>query len=63
VQVALTTHNLDLIDTLVAEAKNPAEVEALTVYRLQLRDGLLASSRLPGPDVAFSRGQIEEDLR
>jgi hypothetical protein len=63
VQVILTTHSLEMIDALLAQVSNPKELELLSVYRLQLRDGILKSSRLRGPDVAFSRSKIEEDLR
>jgi predicted ATPase len=63
VQVVLTTHSLELIDALVAQVSDPAELDRLSVYRLQFQEGVLKSSRLPGTEVAFARGQIEEDLR
>jgi predicted ATPase len=62
IQVVLTTHSLELIDALLAESSDQ-DLEMLSLYRLQLRDGLLKSSRLPGPDVAFARAQIQDDLR
>ena len=58
----LTTHSLELIDALLA-ASSPEDLEKLSLYRLQLQAGVLKSSRLPGPEVAFARGQIEDDLR
>lgn len=62
IQLILTTHSLDLIDMLLAET-NSADIDDLSFYRLQLRDGNLTSSRSSGSEAAFSRGQIEEDLR
>ena len=62
VQVVLTTHSLELIDILLAEAK-PDDLEKLSLFRLKLQDGALASSRLAGKDVAFARNQIQDDLR
>lgn len=63
IQVILTTHSLEMIDALVAEPSTDEETEKLTVYRVALEDGHLRTSRLPGPDVAFSRVQLEDDLR
>jgi hypothetical protein len=62
IQVVLTTHSLELIDILLAEAK-PDDLEKLSLFRLKLQDGALASSRLAGKDVAFARNQIQDDLR
>jgi predicted ATPase len=62
IQVILTTHSLELIDALLAES-SPDDLTNLSLYRLQLEDGVLKSSRLPGADVAFSRAEIEDDLR
>jgi predicted ATPase len=62
IQVILTTHSLELIDSLVAESSSE-DLKRLSLYRLVLENGVLKSSRLPGPDVAFARGQIEDDLR
>jgi hypothetical protein len=63
VQVFVTTHSLEVIDALLSEASLTKDVDKLSLYRLQLQDGLLKSSRLPGPEVAFARGTIEDDLR
>jgi AAA15 family ATPase/GTPase len=62
IQVILTTHSLELIDALLAESSDE-DLTRLSLYRLQLQDGGLKSSRLPGRDVAFARTQIEDDLR
>jgi energy-coupling factor transporter ATP-binding protein EcfA2 len=62
VQIVLSTHSLELIDSLVAES-SADDLKQLSLYRLQLQQGILKSSRLPGPDVAFARSEIEDDLR
>ncbi len=62
VQVLLSTHSLDLIDALLAEC-DPDETAMLSVFRFALQDGILKTTRIPGPDVAFARGQIGNDLR
>jgi predicted ATPase len=62
IQVILTTHSLELIDALLAESSDE-DLERLSLYRLQLEDGRLISVRMPGPEVAFSRQQVEDDLR
>ena len=62
IQVILTTHSLELIDALLAESSDK-DLEQMSVYRLRLQDGVLRSSRLPGPEVAFARSQIQDDLR
>ncbi len=63
VQVVIATHSLDLIDAILAEAKDDAEVNALSLYRLKLADGTLISTRVAGADLAFSRTEIQGDLR
>lgn len=62
VQIVMSTHSLELIDALV-DAVPDDRLERLTVYRLTLDEGVLRSSRIAGPDVAFMRAEIEEDLR
>jgi hypothetical protein len=62
VQVVLTTHSLELIDALLAESLD-GDLARLSLYRLQLKDGYLKSSRLAGADIAFARMTIEDDLR
>jgi predicted ATPase len=62
IQVILTTHSLELIDALLA-ASSDQDLAQLSLYRLQLPQGSLKYSRLPGPDIAFARSKIEDDLR
>ncbi len=62
IQVILTTHSLELIDALLAVSSDQ-DLNQLSLYRLQLQDGALKSSRLAGPDIAFSRETIKDDLR
>ncbi len=61
-QVVLSTHSLDLIDALL-DATGSEDLASTAVFRLALADGVLATTRIPGPDVAFLRWQLEEDLR
>lgn len=63
IQVILTTHSIELIDALNGEAVTDAEIQKLTVYRLQLLDGCMRNSRIDGLSVARLRASIEEDLR
>ena len=62
IQVVLTTHSLELIDVLLAECSDE-DLDRLSLYRLDLHDGTLISRRVPGSEVAFSRCEIEKDLR
>ena len=62
IQVVLTTHSLEFIDILLAEASEE-DITKLSLYRLELEKGRLIAVRTPGSEVAFSRGEIEEDLR
>lgn len=62
IQIILSTHSLELIDALVGESSD-ADLAQLSLYRLQLQAGTLKSSRLPGPEVAFARTEIQDDLR
>ena len=62
IQVVLTTHSLELIDALLAESSDE-DLEKLALYRMELDDGRLISARMTGPEVAFSRIEIENDLR
>ena len=62
IQVVITTHSLELIDSILAEATEE-DIERLSLYRLELEAGRLISNRMPGSDVAFSRTEIESDLR
>lgn len=62
IQIVLSTHSLELIDALLGESSD-ADLAQLSLYRLQLQAGSLNSSRLSGPDVAFARTEIQDDLR
>jgi predicted ATPase len=62
VQIVLSTHSLELIDFLLSECSDD-DLDHLSVYQVRLVDGILKTARSPGPDVAFARSQIEEDLR
>lgn len=64
IQVVVTTHSLELIDALVNEADQEHEdLDAMVLFLLNLRDGQLSAGRFDGPMVAYSRNQIEDDLR
>ncbi len=58
----LATHSLELIDALMLESTQD-DLHRLSTYRLNLTDGVLENSRLDGEQMAFARGQIEDDLR
>jgi predicted ATPase len=62
VQVVLTTHSLELIDALVSELREE-ELGLLSVHHLKQVAGTLKVSRHAGPEVAFARQEIGEDLR
>jgi predicted ATPase len=62
IQVVLSTHSLELIDSLLADSSEE-DLEKLSLYRLQLEDGSLRSHRMSGSEVEFARTQIENDLR
>jgi predicted ATPase len=65
IQVILTTHSLDLIDSLLSEStiKGPADLDKLSLYRTALKDGRLLATRYSGTEVASARGAIQDDLR
>lgn len=63
-QVVLTTHSLEMIDALLAEAqREPCVLDELTVARLALVDGVLRVSPSRGVDVEIARTDIGSDLR
>ncbi|MGA2498762.1 MAG: AAA family ATPase [Tepidisphaeraceae bacterium] len=62
VQVILTTHSLEFIDLLLAEAAE-SDLGNLSTYSLALRDGQLIAVRRNGEDTRFSRQEIGGDLR
>jgi predicted ATPase len=63
IQVILTTHILDLIDSLLALGGKAEQLDQLACYRVQLTDGQLHVHRLSGQDASRRRAEIEEDLR
>lgn len=62
IQVILSTHSLELIDALISAGADD-DLAQIAFYRLQLQEGTLKSHRLSGPEAAFARSQIEDDLR
>jgi predicted ATPase len=62
IQVVLTTHSLELVDILLAEATED-NLAKLSLYRMELENGSLISHRLPGKKVARARLEIVKDLR
>lgn len=64
IQVVLSTHSLDLIDSLVASADGEAGLERLRVVRIaRTKDGELRCSTYAGREVAEARNAVGEDLR
>jgi hypothetical protein len=61
-QIVLSTHSLELIDGLLAEASD-VDLARFSLYRVQLENGTLQWSRHAGAEARFARRQIEEDLR
>lgn len=62
-QVVLSTHSIELIDSLLHAAQGPTATPYPTVHRLRLVDGVLRSVAL-SPEVArTSRDDLLEDLR
>jgi len=61
IQAVITTHSLDLIDSLL-EVFNDS-LDLLAFYRVKLDNGELISYRLSGEKAAKARTEISEDLR
>ena len=61
-QVILSTHSLELIDSLISWLPE-ADLLKLSVYGLRLEAGQLKSSRLVGKEVVAAREVLKEDLR
>jgi energy-coupling factor transporter ATP-binding protein EcfA2 len=61
IQIVLTTHSLDLIDSLLHAFGD--DLDALALYRVRLDHGELISHRLTGSSAADARTRIAEDLR
>jgi energy-coupling factor transporter ATP-binding protein EcfA2 len=62
VQTVLTTHSLELIDSLLAEADEQG-LEGMALFNLALEDGELRSGRRAGEEISFARVTLENDLR
>lgn len=62
VQLIVSTHSLELIDAVIAAADEP-DLGRLVLFNLALERGELRSSRFAGPDLAYSREVIANDLR
>ena len=62
-QVFISTHSIEMVDLLLAEVQNGAELAQMSVYRTSLREGCLRTVRVAGEDIAFQRVQIGDDLR
>lgn len=61
VQVVLTTHSLELIDALLAEAGET--LDDLALFNLALVEGELRSGLRRGSEIGFARQELESDLR
>ena len=61
-QIILTTHSLDLIDSLITEAADEA-LPKLTVFQMRCDGGSLRVNPVAGPDVKFQRMELEAELR
>lgn len=62
IQVALSTHSLELIDALLAEV--PEKRDRVTVFRTALNsDATLLTHQLKGSEAFDARMKISEDLR
>ncbi len=62
VQMVVTTHSLELIDALIAEASED-DLERMAVFNLLLEDGKLVSGYRQGEEISFARQTLENDLR
>jgi len=64
-QVIVSTHSLDLIDSLVSilTTEHPDQLDQFSVVRVALDRGKLRSSHFAGPRVVSARSEIDEDLR
>ncbi len=63
VQVIISTHSIEIVDYLIAEAENAEALKRLSVHRVRLENGMMTHRLIPGTEAAFLRGEIEEDLR
>lgn len=63
-QIVMSTHSMELFDILCAEAKaKDGHFQKFGVFRFALSDGILKTTRVPGPDAFVLREELAEDLR
>jgi predicted ATPase len=62
VQMVITTHSLELIDAILAEASED-DLENIALFNLKLENGELGHGRRAGKEIAFARQTLENDLR
>lgn len=62
-QVILATHSLEYLDILLEEAPDERLRAMLSLYRLELHEGVLSTCRLSGDQVVAARQTLVEDLR
>jgi energy-coupling factor transporter ATP-binding protein EcfA2 len=60
-QVVISTHSLEWIDYLLATAES--QLEALSLFRLQLQNGVCNSVRVAGEELKEARHLVEDELR
>ncbi|MEE8525219.1 MAG: AAA family ATPase, partial [Thermoanaerobaculia bacterium] len=62
VQMVITTHSLELIDAILAEASEK-DLEDIVLFNLKLENGELEQGRRVGEEIVFARQTLENDLR
>lgn len=64
IQIVITTHSLDLIDSLLETfGQRVEDLDKLAFYRVRLNEGELVSNRHTGQEASEARTRIAEDLR
>ena len=63
IQIILTTHSLEFIDTILQEKPEDVSEETLTLVRTSLIKGKLLTVSYSGDDVEFARESFGEELR
>ncbi len=63
VQVILTTHSLELIESLLHAAAESQTLDRTSMHLVRLRDGELSATRVAGEVAKFQIVEIGEDLR
>lgn len=62
-QIVLTTHSLELIDSLLDLADESQDYQKIAVFRLKRKNGELLHQRVAGDQLLHIRQDVEEDLR